>query len=161
MKSRRISTLTVVLAACCGLLLISAPGRAEAAPPPNVPDLTDPTVQDRFAPISLAMLDGDPDFPAVLLANRGEGAPQFLLVILDARNGKETWSLRDDAAVFYLLLAAPTKIQQAFLDAGFADRGTASGEFVAAGPGEAEELLGRLREGYLRARRLTRLGASI
>ena len=157
MQSRH---LIVVLAACCGLLLTPARGRAEAAPP-SVPDLTDAAVLDRFAPVGLAMLDGDPDFPAVLLANLGEGAPQFLLVILDARNGKETWSLRDDAAVFYLLLADPATIQRAFLDAGFAAGGTASGEFVAAGPGGAEELLARLREGYLRSRGLARPGTVI
>ncbi len=158
MKSRRMIVLLVV---CSVLSLLSAQARTEAAPPSGVPDLTDPAVLAKFAPVGLSRLGDDPDFPVLLLANLGEGVPQFLLVILDARNGKKTWSLREDAAVFYLLFVDRTTIQQAFLDEGFAGGGQPSGKFIAGGPDTAEELMARVREGYLRYRGLARLGAVI
>lgn len=157
MKSRRVIVLLVV----CGVLLLSLQARTAAARPPGVPDLNDPAVLAQFVPVGLSRLGDDPDFPVLLLANLGEGVPQFLLVILDARNGKQTWSLREDAPVFYLLFVDPTTIQQAFLDEGFAGRGQPSGQFIAGGPDTAEELMAQLREGYLRYRGLARLGASI
>lgn len=158
MKFRR---MIVVLAVCGGLCLISAGVRADAAYPTGVPDLTDPSVLNQFVPVGLSTLGGDPDFPALLLANIGEGPPQFLLVVLDARNGKETWSLREDAAVFYVLLAGPTTIQQAFLDVGFAAGGRPSGDFIDAGPDGVEGLMAQLHEAYQRCRDLARLGAAI
>lgn len=134
------------------LLPIHVPAHAPRAT--GVPDLSDPIVLNQFVPVGISPFGGDPDFPMVLLANRSEESPQFVLIILDARNGKETWSIGGDTPVFYVLFADRTTIQQAFLDHGFAVRGEPSGEFIAAGPGEAEKLLAQLREGYLRCRGL-------
>ena len=127
--------------------LLAAGPRAfgETHYPPGVPNLADPGLLAQFIPLSISRLAEDPDFPVLLLANRGEGSPQFILVIVDARNGKETWSLREDAPVFYVLFNDLTTIHQAFLDEGFASRGTPSGHFIAAGPEAAGELLARLR----------------
>lgn len=154
MPYRRMLIVVVVAA----LLYLSA-GQAsgEMTRPAGVPDLLDPAVQTQFVALSVAHLNGDPDFPALFLGNTTREFPQFLLVILDARNGKETWSLREDAAIFFLLLADPETIQQAFLDEGFAATGTPSGTFTAAGPQSAEHLLARLREGHRRSRGLARL----
>jgi hypothetical protein len=105
-----------------------------------------------FVPLSVAHLEGDPDFPALFLGNTGREYPQFLLVILDARNGKQTWSLKEDATIFFLLLTDPTTVQQAFLDEGFATTGKPSGKFIAGGPEAAEHLLVRLRESHERSR---------
>ena len=134
---------------------------AETHYPPGVPNLNDPEVLAQFIPLSISRLAEDPDFPVLLLANRGEGSPQFLLVIVDARNGKETWSLREDAAVFYLLSDDLTAIHQAFLDEGFASRGTPSGQFIAAGPEAAGELLARLQTRHVLSRGPGRAGQSI
>ncbi len=158
MKSRRMIALLVV----CGVLsLLPAQARTAGAAPSGAPDLTDPSVLAKFVPVGLSHLGNDPDFPVLLLANLGEGVPQFLLVIFDARNGKETWSLREDAGVFYLLLADPTTIQQVFLDEGFATRGEPSGKFIGAGPERTDELVARLREAYIRCRGVARLGTVI
>ena len=143
------------------VVLPPAPVFAGAGQPQGVPDLTDPAVLKQFVPVSLSGLNGDPDFPVLLFARRGEGVPQFLLLIVDARNGKETWSLREDAAVFYALFADPTTIHRAYLDKGFAATGAPSGEFVAAGPETAEDLVARLGEGYVRSRGLARIGTEI
>jgi hypothetical protein len=125
--------------------------------PARVPDLLDPAVQARFVVLSVARLGGDPDFPALFLGNITGESPRFLLVILDARNGKETWSLREDAPIFFLLMADAETIQRAFLDEGFAANGIASGSFIASGPEAGEHLLARLRESHRRLRGLTSL----
>lgn len=115
----------------------------------------------QFTPMSISRFNDDPDSPLLLLAKPGEAGPQFLLLIVDARNGKDTWSLREDAAVFCLALAAPTTIQQVFLDEGFASRGKPSGQFIAAGPEAAEEMIVRLMESHRRSRGLARLGQPV
>ncbi len=143
------------------LLAAAPPSQAADRRPASVPDLTDPAVQDAYRPVALSRLNEDPDFPMLLLARAGEGSPQFLLVIYDARNGKETWSFREDAAVFYVLFSDRRTIQQAFLDEGFAANGTPSGNFLAAGPEDAEQLMARLQESHQRCRGRAQPGADI
>jgi hypothetical protein len=128
---------------------------AGATHPPGVPDLTDPAVLGSFLPLGMGQLGGDPDFPVIFLGNTSGDLPRFMLVILDARNGKNTWSVQEDAAIFFLLLADSDTIQQAYLDKGFAASGKASGEFMATGMEGLERLLVQLREGHNRSRRLT------
>ena len=144
MRPRR-SVFALLLAGCVAFL---APPRALGAPgrPAAVPDLRDPSVQAEYVILELGAFGGDSDFPAVLLGRIRGGAPRFLLMVVDARNGRETWSVREDAAVFYLLLDNATTIQQAFLDEGFAAAGRPTGEFSAAGPETARELMARLLE---------------
>ena len=74
------------------------------------------------------------------------------MVVVDARNGKDTWSLREEPVVFYLLFSEGTGDQQIFLDEGFADQGHASGVFIAGGPEEFKHLLARLGASYSRYR---------
>ncbi len=125
--------------------------------PAGVPDLADPAVQASFVPLDTVTLNGDPNFPGLFLGNITGEYPQFLLVILDARNGKETWSLREDAAIFFLLLTGPGKVRRAFLDEGFASRGNPSGTFMEGGPEGALHLLERLRETHQQSSRPARL----
>ncbi len=143
-------------------LLAAAPQSQAAGPQPaGVPNLTDPAVQDAYRPMALSRLNEDPDFPMLLLAGLAEGSPQFLLVVYDARNGKDTWSFREDAAVFYALFSDPHTIEQAFLDEGFARDGAPSGTFLAAGPQDAEHLMARLQESHRRCRGKALPGADI
>lgn len=158
MLPRRIALKFLVVAA---LLTSAPPARAEGASPPGVPDLTDPARQEEYRPLALSQLNEDPDFPMLLLARLVEGSPPFLLVIYDARNGKDTWSLREDAAVFYALFADLSTVQQAFLDEGFAGKGKPSGQFLAAGPDEVEALMARLQESHQRSRGVARMGLGI
>ena len=153
----------VLCASLIGATLLAAASQTQAADhrPSSVPDLTDSAVQDAYRPVALSRLNEDPDFPMLLLARVVEGSPHFFLVIYDARNGKETWSFREDAAVSYVLFSDQRTIQQAFLDAGFAADGTPSGKFLAAGPEDAEQLMGRLQESHQRCRAMARPGADI
>ena len=151
MPCRGISiALVVVLSVSVGVAEVAA----GTIRPVGVPDLTDPETQARFVALSVSLLHGDPDFPALFLGNLTEDPPQFLVVIVDARNGRDNWSLREDAAIFLLILADPGTIEQAFLDEGFATNGTPSGTFMAAGPETAGNLLNALREIHRRLRSL-------
>jgi len=157
----RCRPLVLALLVAAGVLAAGARASADTTFPAGIPDLRDPEIRSRFMLLNLARLDDDPDFPVLMLAGVGAGSPALLVVIVDARNGKETWSLREDAAVFYLMLADPTTVERAFLDEGFAASGKASGRFTAAGPGAAENLMARLRESHGRTRRTARLGPAI
>lgn len=149
MVSRRF---TLMLLAAM-LLTATARFSAAAVYPPGVPNFNDPGVQTEFVRVAVSRFEEDPDFPVLVLARLTEEPPQFLLVILDARNGKETWSLREDQAVFYMLLSDPGTILQAYLDDGFALGGKPSGRFTAAGPETVGELIAKLRESHRQSRR--------
>ncbi len=149
MRYHRHAVVVVVVAA---LWLSAWPASGEMGRPTGVPDLSDPEVLARFIPLVQSRLNEDPDFPALLLGNTASEFPQFLLVILDARNGKDTWSLREDIPILFLLLADLRTVQQGFLDEGFVTRGFPSGKFIAAGPESAEGLLARARESHRRLR---------
>ncbi len=138
------------------LCLAAWPAFAETSRPADVPDLLDPAIRALYVPLSVKHFHGDPDFPALLLANVARDFPQFLFVIVDARNGKETWSFQEDAVIFYLLFADQSTIRQGFLDEGFATTGKPSGQFIAGGPEATDHLLARLRESHKRFRELTR-----
>jgi hypothetical protein len=143
-------------------LLVAWPqSQAAGGRPSGMPDLADPAVQDAFAPVALSRLNEDPDFPVLLMERVLGGSPQFLLVVYDARNGKETWSFREDTAVFYALFSEGRAIQQAFLDEGFAGNGRPSGKFLAAGPEDAARLTARLQESHRRCRERAQAGADI
>jgi hypothetical protein len=143
-------TLVVVLSVAVGVAEVAAGGLRKD----QVPNLRDAEIQAQFVALSVSRLDGDPDFPALFLGNVTEVPPQYLVVIVDARNGEETWSLQEDAAIFLLILADRGTIEQAFLDEGFATTGTPSGSFIAAGPETAGDLLNALREIHGRLRSL-------
>jgi len=149
MKSHR---LLLVVVAVVGMFAPISMATAESGPSEGVPDLPDPASLSAFVPVGVGRVADDPDFPFLLLANQAEGLPQFILVILDRQNGKETWSGRKDAPVFLVLFADPSTIQQPFLDDGFAEIGKASGRFVAMGPESLEELVAKFRKGYLRSK---------
>ena len=135
-----------------GLLAGAVSARAETVRVPKAPDVVPPGGQGRFVPLSVTHLNGDADFPVLLLGKVDAGFPQFAVLVVDARNGKDTWSLRKEPVVFYLLFSGGTGDQQIFLDEGFADQGKASGAFIAGGPEEVKHLLARLGESYNRCR---------
>ena len=106
---------------------------------------------EAIRPVGLSRRDGDLDFPVLLVAKRDDGSPQFVLAILDVRNAKEPWSLREDVPVFsglLGLLADPATIQRSPLHVGFAATGKPSREFVAAGPDTPGQPIARRSEGY-------------
>ena len=102
----------------------------QAALPAEVPNILDPAVRAGFLPVGVANLRGNPDFPVVLLVNTSGEAPQALLLGLDARNGKDSWSLTADPIVLIVVFTDPTTIGGLYVDTGFADQGKASGNYA-------------------------------
>ena len=116
------------------VLLTAVPALADQPTlPAGVPNLLDPGVRAHFQAEGVADLDGNPDFPLLLLRNTDGGQPQALLVGLDARNGKETWSLADDPIILIMLFSPQSTHPGVYVDAGFVDLGRASGKYAAVG----------------------------
>ncbi|HSB69357.1 MAG TPA: hypothetical protein VLH58_03140 [Candidatus Methylomirabilis sp.] len=146
----------LLLALMTATVLLTAAARvpAEGAYPPGVPDLTDHDVQDGLVVLAISLLDGDPHFPVLVLAGSGGGLPRYLLVVVDTRSGKDAWSLQEDHPILFMVFSSSTELRGAYLDEGFAANGKASGHFSGAGPEAVERLVGELRDGHRRARRL-------
>lgn len=114
------------------LVLLSAfPARvAHSALPAGVPDIFDPEVRVKFQPVAVINAQGNPDLPVLVLVNTAGEQPQAMMLGLDARNGKDTWSLTSDPIILIILLADPFTILGAHVDLGFSQEGRASGNFT-------------------------------
>ncbi|MBI3122350.1 MAG: hypothetical protein HYZ03_08720 [candidate division NC10 bacterium] len=113
------------------LILASIPAWAgQPLLPSGVPNVFDPEVRAQFQPVGVANLRGNPDFPVLILQNTVGGQPQVILLGLDARNGKDNWSLASDPIILIVLFADPETILGAHVDAGFAERGKPSGQYM-------------------------------
>ena len=97
--------------------------------PDGVPDLHDPQVLAKYVPVQVGIIGGNPDLPMVMLVSQAEEGPEAVLVGLDARNGKSTWSLLSDPIVLIALFENPTTITQLDVDPGFLSQGEPSGSF--------------------------------
>ncbi len=120
---------TRIVALLLPLLIVGAvPAWADRASlPPGVPNIFDPQVRAHFQPVGVANLRGNPDFPVLILKNTTGNRPQTMMVGMDARNAKATWSLASDPIILIVLFAEPAKIEGLYVDAGFADQGKPSG----------------------------------
>jgi hypothetical protein len=99
--------------------------------PPGVPNIFDRSIRSQFEPVAVVNLRGNPDLPVVVVRNkREEGQPQVLLLALDARNGRHTWSLATDPIILIVVCASPSTILGIHTDTGFLERGQASGTYV-------------------------------
>jgi hypothetical protein len=116
-----------------GLVLLTAIPAWAGQPslPAGVPNIYDSEVRARFQPVGVVNLRGNPDFPVILVANTTGEQPQRLLLGLDARNGKATWSLTRDPIILIVVFADDTTIQGVYVDLGFAAQGMASGTYAA------------------------------
>ncbi len=113
------------------VLLVTVPAWAgKEVLPAGVPNIFDSQVQEQFQPVGVANLGGNSDFPAVLLANLTDEQPQAILVGLDARNGKDTWSLTDDPIILIVVFSDPATIKALYLDSGIVKQGKESGEYT-------------------------------
>lgn len=101
----------------------------EPALPAGVPNIYDPEVRDHFQPVGVANLRGDPDFPVVILVNTTRERPEALLLALDARNGKNTWSLTTDPIILIVVFTDETTLQGLYVDTGFVDLGKPTGNY--------------------------------
>ena len=119
-----------LLVAC--ILFAAAPAWA-ASPslPADVPNILDPAVRVHFEAVAMGNLEANPDLPVILFVNTTADQPQLLLLGFDARNGKDTWSLSSDPIILIATFADTASISSVYIDAGFLDRGVASGIFAA------------------------------
>lgn len=99
--------------------------------PVGVPNIYDPEVRAQFQPVGVSNLLGNPDFPVLYVVNREGEKPQAMLIALDARNGKATWSLTRDPIILIVVFSDDTTIQRVYVDLGFAAQGKASGTYAA------------------------------
>lgn len=125
---------------------------AQVVGPPGFGARPDFLQQGHFVPLRSANWNADPDFPVVFLGNLAEEFPQYVLMVVDARNGKETWSLGEDPVILYFLFSDDRTIRQVLLDRGFVERGHPSGQFLAGGPEAVKDFVARLEEGQRRFR---------
>lgn len=116
------SRLTGWLPLLVGFVLLAAiPARAgQPTLPAGIPNIFDPEVRAHFQPVGVANLRDNPDFPAILLMNTTGDQSQALLLGLDARNGKDTWSLTIDPIILIVVFSDDRTIQALYVDTGFA-----------------------------------------
>jgi hypothetical protein len=123
------------------VLLAAVPAQAGTSRlPAGVPNIFDPGVQAHFQPVAVTSLEANPDLPAVLLVNTTGEQPPALLLGVDARNGKDTWSLVTDPIILIVVFADTTTVQGVYMDIGFVDRGQPSGSYGALDPEHASAL---------------------
>ena len=113
--------------------------------PRDVPDLFNPEVRAQYEPIQVGNAQENPDLPLLMLVNIHGENPKALLVGLDARNGKSTWSLSTDPIVLIALFADPSTITELYLDAGFTRQGAPSGSYQSVPDPKVEMLPDLLR----------------
>ncbi len=101
------------------------PGRTRRVAPRR----GDAQVSRRFGLTRLGGLQGNPDFPLLLLVHRATTPPGAVLVALDARNGTDIWSLGTDPVVVIALFADPMTLTALYVDRGFVAQGLPSGRF--------------------------------
>ena len=114
------------------LAVASAPAWADqAALPEGVPNIFDAEVRAHFEPVAVINLRGNPDFPMLILTHKAGEEPQAMVIGLDARNGKDTWSLASDPIILIILFSDPSTISAVHVDAGFSEKGKPSGIYMA------------------------------
>ena len=99
--------------------------------PPGVPNFLDRSIRSQFEPVAVVNLRGNSDLPILVVRNKQEdGQPQVMLLALDARNGRHTWSLATDPIILIVVFASPSTILSIHTDDGFLQHGQASGAYV-------------------------------
>ncbi|HTU00941.1 MAG TPA: hypothetical protein VMG58_03960 [Candidatus Sulfotelmatobacter sp.] len=98
--------------------------------PYGVPDLLNPQTQGDWQSYQVGNLEGDPDFPLVIFLNQSGGAPAAVMIAIDARNGKSSWSLDSDPAILIALFADPKTLTGLYYDEGFTEAGRPSGHYA-------------------------------
>lgn len=121
--------------------------------PNGVPNVFDPEVRARYQPVGMVSLRGNPDFPVLILQNTAGEQPLVMLLGLDARNGKDTWSLASDPIILIVLFADQETILGTYMDTGFAELGKPSGQFMTLGDPTSPGLFDLLRSITLAATR--------
>ncbi|HEU5394816.1 MAG TPA: hypothetical protein VFV36_08425 [Candidatus Methylomirabilis sp.] len=147
---KTVAALTLLLATAGAGLPGTDAGEPAQSLPHAVPDFTDAETLSRFTPVAQGRLWGDPDFPVLLIRGLAPPDPAFVLIVLDARNGKDTWSLVDDPMIL-VTVGQPDGAPATYVDEGFVTQGTPSGAYVAVEGATLSDLSGLLEGGYASA----------
>ena len=125
-----------------GFILLTTVSAWAGAPalPAGVPNIFDPAVRAHFEPVGVMNLQENPDLPALLLVNNTEESPPAILLGVDARNGKDTWSLTTDPIILIVVVADGTTVKDVYVDIGFAEGGKALGIYAAVDMANASAL---------------------
>ncbi len=126
-------------------------GGAARPLPPVIPDFRDAETLARFTPVAQGRLWGNPDFPILLIRGIEATDPLFVLIVLDARNGEDTWSLIEDPMILVTVGKRGEEGPETYVDEGFVTEGTPSGAFVAVEGATLSDLTGLLEAGYASA----------
>lgn len=153
---RMLAALTLLVAAAgAGLPAAEAaelapPGRGGGprTPPAGIPDFADAETLAHFTPVAQGSLWGNPDFPVLLARGLEPTGPVFILIVLDARNGKDTWSLVEDPMILVTVAERDGDSPATYVDEGFVTRGVPSGTFVEVGGATLSDLPDLLEGGY-------------
>jgi hypothetical protein len=132
-RRKPLADLARLLVLALGLsLAVSGLARAQsqASLPEGVPDLLNPQSQTEWQSYQVGNLEGDPDFPLVMFLNKAGSAPAAVMVAIDARNGKSSWSLGADPAILIALFADPRTLTGLYYDEGFTEAGHSSGQYA-------------------------------
>ena len=157
---KTVAALTLLLAAAVAGL--PAAVASDSAPPERegtarqlpraVPDFTDAETLTHFAPVAQGRLWGNPDFPVLLIRGIESADPVYVLIVLDARNGKETWSLVEDPMILVSVAKREEESPETYVDEGFVTQGKPSGAYVQVeGATNFNDLTGLLEAGYASA----------
>ncbi|MGH7362279.1 MAG: hypothetical protein ACREJ7_02990 [Candidatus Methylomirabilales bacterium] len=156
---KTVAALTLLLAAAVAGLPAAVAGGPSALErggaarplPPVIPDFRDAETLARFTPVAQGRLWGNPDFPILLIRGLQATDPLFVLIVLDARNGKDTWSLVEDPMILVTVGKRGEEGPETYVDEGFVTEGTPSGAFVAVEGATLSDLTGLLEAGYASA----------
>lgn len=156
---KTVAALTLLLAAAVAGLPAAVAGGPSALErggaarplPPVIPDFRDAETLARFAPVAQGRLWGNPDFPILLIRGLQATDPLFVLIVLDARNGKDTWSLVEDPMILVTVGKRGEEDPETYVDEGFVTEGTPSRAFVAVEGATLSDLTGLLEAGYASA----------
>lgn len=148
---RMLAALTLLLAAARAGLPAAGAGEAAQGLPPGVPDFTDAETLAHFTPVAQGLLWDNPDFPVLLVRGLEATDPLFVLIVLDARNGKDTWSLAEDPMILVIFGKEGDEGPVSYVDEGFITQGRASGAFVGVAGATLGDLAALLEGGYAAA----------
>lgn len=126
------------------VLFSSSPVFSASPLPDGVPNILDIEVQENYVPMASGTISGYPDFPLIYAISK-IGQPDIMLGI-DARNGKDSWTFEGDPIVFVALFSSDNKVLVLYIDAGFRDEGKPNGVYENLwdqdkGPAEIDEII--------------------
>jgi hypothetical protein len=139
-RALAIALLSAVALAFMLAIAAVAPAAAPARLPEGVPDVESLGAPGEWRVYQGQNLQGNPDFPLLMFVNNAGRQPAAVLMVLDAQNGTQQWSMTSDPIIMVALFADPETVTRVYCDAGFLQAGRASGEYAPVSVGDLQGL---------------------